>query len=91
MKPTLITLFVGLLVGWMTANLVRPTLSSYHPAILPDVVSAAVLGREMKPNNQYELLVYPDHFALYDGSKFVALGSWENHKGLEQLIAKDNQ
>jgi len=44
-----------------------------------------------KPNNQYELLVYQDHFKIMDGERQVINATWEKDAPLEKVIISDNQ
>lgn len=44
-----------------------------------------------KPNNQYEILVYPDHYDLKDGSQPVGTIKVGDDTTLDILIERDNQ
>lgn len=45
----------------------------------------------IKPNNQYELLIYQDSYTIMDGSRVVGYFNWENNPKLDSIIKYDNQ
>lgn len=44
-----------------------------------------------RPNNQYELLCYPDHYVLKDGRRTVDTIKAGQDKVLDSLIEQDNR
>lgn len=45
----------------------------------------------IKPNNQYELLIYQDSYTIMDGRRVVGYFNWENNPKLDSIIKYDNQ
>jgi hypothetical protein len=45
----------------------------------------------IKPNNQYELLIYQGGYTIMDGSRVVGYFNWENNPKLDSIIKYDNQ
>lgn len=44
-----------------------------------------------KPSNQYELIIYRDHYTIMDGSRVVGYFTWEGNPKLDSIIKIDNQ
>lgn len=93
MQSKIVIFLLGIAVGMTVLSVFHlhpagPQLYS-HP--VADPYTASALGIDQKPNNQYELLVYPDHFDLYDGKKFVAMCGWDSCRVLETIVSNDNQ